>query len=177
MKTRFLLAGLLCAASLALATSVQACPACGGKSGVPFARIHPGHSAGQILLFARPNSELRSFDKRASLSFRLERSGHTVHLIDNDQNLAGALLGHRTDLVLAEPADATALRARLADDLAAPLVLSLVAVSTAASDAELEVSSCQLQATVHQSRNVVQTIERFIDSRQAGETIRCVSAG
>jgi hypothetical protein len=177
MKAHFLQAGLLCAIGWALAPSVQACQACGNKLGVPFARIHPGRDAGQIILFARPNSELRSFNRRTDLSLRLERSGHTVHLIDNDKNLDDAIRANRTDLVLAEPADATALRSRLTGDSTAPLVLSLVAVSTAASDADPEVLSCLLQATVNQSKNVVQTIERLISSRQAGSIINCASTG
>ena len=173
MKAQFLQAGLLCMIGLALAPPLQACQACGNKLGVPFARIHPGRYAGQIILFARPDSELRSFNKRTDLSLRLERSGHTVHLIDNDKNFDDAIRANRTDLVLAEPADATALRSRLTSDSAAPLVLSLVGVSTAASDADPEVSSCLLQATVNQSKNVAQTIERFISSRQAGTRLRC----
>ena len=68
------------------------------------------------------------------------------------------------------------LRSRLTGDLAAPLVLSLVAASTAAADADPEVSSCLLQATVDQSMDVIQTIERFISNRQAGKLISCASA-
>ena len=177
MKAQFLQAGLLCAIGLALAPSVQACQACGNKVGVPFERIHPGHSTGQIILFARPGSDLRSFSRRADLSLRLERSGHTVHLIDNDRNLDGAIRANRTDLVLAEPADAVALRSRLMGDSAAPLVLSVVTVSTATAMAEPEESSCLLQATVNQSEDVVQTIDLFISSRQAGRIIHCASTG
>jgi hypothetical protein len=177
MNAQFLQAGLVCAIGLALAPSVQACQACGSKSGVPFARIHPGHYAVQIIVFARPDSELRSFYKRADLSLRLERSGHTVHFIDNDKSLNGAIRANRTDLVLAEPADATALRSRLTGDTAAPLVLSLIDVSTAASNADPEVSSCLLQATVNQSRDVVDAIERFISNRQSGRIANCASIG
>ena len=170
MKAQFLQAWLLCATGLALAPSVQACQACADKSGASFARIHPVHYAGQIILFARPDSELRTFNRRADLSFRLERSGRSVHLIDNYKDLDGAIRANRTDLVLAEPADAKALRSRLTSQASAPLVLSLVTVSTAALDADPELSSCRLQATVDQSKTVVQTIERLIGSRQAGST-------
>ncbi|MEP6885221.1 MAG: hypothetical protein ABJC66_10775 [Gammaproteobacteria bacterium] len=177
MKTQFLPVGLLCAISLALSPPVSACQACGSKAGVPFERIHPGHNAGQIILFVRPDSDLRSFNKKADLSFQLQRLGHTVHLIDNDRNLDAAIRANRTDVVLAEPADATALRSRLAGNSAAPVVLSLTTASTAASDADPKVSSCLVQAAANQSRDVVQTIELIIYSRQAGEIINCPSSG
>jgi hypothetical protein len=65
----------------------------------------------------------------------------------------------------------------LTGDTAAPLVLSLIDVSTAASNADPEVSSCLLQATVNQSRDVVDAIERFISNRQAGRIANCASTG
>lgn len=177
MNSQFLQAGLLCAIGLALSPPINACQSCGSKAGVPFERIHPGHTAGQVILFVRPDSALRSFNKRADLSFQLERSGHTVHLIDDDRNLDAAIRANRADVVLAEPADAMALRARLAGDSAAPVVLSLTNESTAVSDADPKVSSCLVQAAADQSKDVVQTIEVFIYSRQAGEIIRCPPSG
>ena len=176
MKSKFLLAGLLGAIGLLLAPSVRACPACGDKLGVPFARIHSGHQADQIIFFARRDSELRTFNKRAGLSRRMERSGHTVRIIDNDKDLEGALRANRTDLVLAEPADATALRSRFSGDSSAPVVLSLVTVSTAGSDADPALSRCQLQAAVDQGESVLHTIEQLISGRQAGEVIDCSAA-
>ena len=176
MKNQFLLGGLLGAIGLLLAPVVRACPACGDKLGVPFARIHSGHQADRIIFFARRDSELRSFNKRAGLSRRMERSGHTVRIIDNDEDLDGALRANQTDLVLAEPADAIALRTRFTGDSSAPLVLSLVAVATAAADANPELPRCQLQAAVDQSESVLHTIERFISGRRAGEVIDCAAA-
>ncbi len=175
MQARFLLGALMSAIGLALAPALQACPACGDKFGVPFERIHSGHSTGQIILFARPDSGLRSFNREAGLSRRLERSGHTVHVIDNDRDLDGAIHASRTDLVLAEPADATALRSRLSGDMAAPLVLSLVAVAGAAADTNAGAASCVLQASASQGMDVVQSIERFISNRQAGQAIDCTA--
>ena len=175
IKARFPPGALMGAIGLALAPALQACPACGDKFGVPFERIHSGHSAGQIILFARPDSGLRSLNRQSGLSRRLERSGHTVHVIDNDKDLDGAIHANRTDLVLAEPADATALRSRLSGDTAAPLVLSLVAVDSAAAESDVEASSCLLQAAAKQGTDVVQSIERFISNRQAGQVIACTA--
>lgn len=178
MNSQFLQAGLLCAMGLALSPSIKACQACGSKAGVPFERIHSGHNAGQIILFVRPDSELRSFNKKADLSFQLERSGHTVHLIDNDKQLDAAIRANRTDVVLAAPTDATELRSRLAGHSAAPVVLSLTTASTSSmTDADPKLSSCVVQAAANQSKDLVQTIEMFIYSRQAGESINCPTSG
>lgn len=179
MKNQFRPGMLFFAMGLALAPSIQACgdKLVGLGGGVPFARIHPEHYVGQIVLFARRDSELKTFDEQAHLSHYLERSGHSVRLIDNDRDLDGALLGHPTDLVLAAPADAQALRTRLSGDSSAPLVLALVTVPGTAASAGTLVSSCLLQASFKQSRSVVRTVEGFISRRQAGTVINCAGAG
>ena len=173
MRAQFLLLGMLGASCLLLAPSVRACPACGDKLGVPFARIHSGHLADRIIFFARPDSELRTFSKRAGLIRRMERSGHTVRVVDNDADLEAELRANRSDLLLADPADASALRARLTGDISAPVVISLAVVATAVAEDDLKMSSCRLQATVAQTETVVQTIGRFVSSRQDGKVFDC----
>jgi hypothetical protein len=153
---------------MAFMAPAQACQNCGGKSGVPFARIHSGHDAGQIILFARPDSSLRSFNRRAQLGFRLERSGHSVRLVDDDRELEQAIRANRTALVLAEPADATALRARLAGDSSAPVVVSLQPVTAPVPQDDAPDAICHLAATVDESRTVVRAIDWLIDSRSQG---------
>jgi hypothetical protein len=167
MQARILTIIALCATVFLLAPA-QACQNCGGKSGVPFARIHSSHDTGQIILFARPDSQLRSFNRRAELGFRLERSGHTVRLISNDRDLEEAIRANRTALVLAEPTDAVALRARLAGDAAAPVVVSLQPVAVPVPQDEATEAICHLTATVDQGRTVVRTIDWLVDSRARG---------
>ena len=170
---------LFFAIGMAIAPSIHACgdKLVGLGGGVPFARIHPEHYVGQVVLFARVDSELQSFNEQAHLSHHLERSGHTVRLINNDTDLDGVLRAGPTDLVLAAPADAKALRARLAGDSSAPLVLALVTVPTSGSGAEPVVSNCLLQASFNQSIGVLRTVEGFISRRQAGTVINCAGTG
>lgn len=177
MRAHFL-PGVFCCA-MGIAPSIQACgdKLVGLGGGVPFARIHPAHYAGQIVLFARRDSGLQSFNERAHLSHRLERSGHTVRLIDNDKDLDGALRANPMDLVLAEPADATALRTRFTGDSAAPLVLAVVTETAGTASAQPAASSCVLQASLSQGKSVVRTLERFITSRHAGTVINCAATG
>ncbi|MEP6885218.1 MAG: hypothetical protein ABJC66_10760 [Gammaproteobacteria bacterium] len=152
--------------------------ACGEKivglgGGVAFARIHPEHYVGQIVVFARRDSELQAFNEQGRFSHHLERSGYKVRLIDNERDLDGALHDKPTDLVLASPADAQALRARLTGHSSAPLVLALAAVPAAGSGAEPVVSNCLLQASFNQSKDVLRTVEDFINRRQTGTIINC----
>jgi hypothetical protein len=170
---------VLCfAMGMAVAPSIQACgdKLTGLGGGVPFARIHPEHYVGQIVVFARPNSDLQSFNQQGRFSHQLERSGHTVRLIDNESDLEGALRANPTDLILAAPADAQALRARLTANSSAPLVLALVTVPAAGSGAEPVVSHCLLQASANQSKSVLLTVEGFINRRQTGAAINCAGA-
>ena len=58
----------LLAFALGLVSAATA-DACGDKlvglgGGVPFARIHPQHYVGRIVVYARPDSELRYLDDR-----------------------------------------------------------------------------------------------------------------
>jgi hypothetical protein len=150
--------------------------ACGDKlvglgGGVPFARIHPEHYVGQIVLFARPDSALRSFNEKAHLSRHLERSGHTVLLIDNERDLEGALRAARTQVVLATPADATALRGRLQGS-SAPLIVALV-TGAAGADSDLLSSGCAVQVTADQGKTALRSVEKFISQRQAGTAPNC----
>jgi hypothetical protein len=163
-----------------LAIALTAAPlvnACGDKlvglgGGVPFARIHPDRYVGRIVLFARPDSALRSFNEKAHLSHHLERSGHTVLLIDNESDLEGALRAAATQVVLAAPADAMALRGRLRGGSTAPLVVALV-TSPAGADSEPLFSGCAVQVTAGQGKNVLRRVETFISQRQAGTAPNC----
>ncbi len=155
--------------------------ACGDKlvgigGGAPFARIHADHYLAQILFFARPDSVLRSFDRMAHLTDRLERSGHSVRVIDSDTALASALRDHRTDLVLAAPDDAASIRTHFANAHAAPAVLAVVQLSDhRAANAPL-LTSCQLQMSYHQSRDAEAAIDSFISRRQAGAIPDCAAS-
>ena len=178
MKAQFRPALLCVAMGMTVTPSVQACgdKLTGLGGGVPFARIHPEHYVGQIVVFARRDSDLQAFNQQGRFSHQLERSGHTVRLIDNEGDLDGALRANPTDLILAAPADAQVLRARLTGKSSAPLVLALVSVPAAGAGAGPVVSNCLLQASVNQSKSVIRTVEDFINRRQMGTAINCAGA-
>lgn len=179
MRVQFRRGMLVCLMGMAFAPTIMACgeKIVGLGGGVAFARIHPEHYVGQIILFARRDSELQSFNQQMRFSHRLERSGHAVSLVDNDRDLQGALRAHPTEVVLAAPADAKALRAALSGDANAPLVLGLVTGPATASAADPAMSNCLLQASTNESNSVFRTLENFISRRQAGTVINCAAAG
>ena len=163
---------------MAVAPSIQACgdKLIGLGGGVPFARIHPEHYVGQIVMFARRDSDLQAFNLQGRFSHQLERSGRTVRVIDNEGDLEGTLHANPTDLILAAPADAQALRARQTGHSSAPLVLALVTVPAAGSGAEPVVVNCTLQVSANQSKSVIRTVEDFITRRQTGTAVNCAGA-
>ena len=163
---------------MTVAPSIQACgdKLIGLGGGVPFARIHPEHYVGQIVVFARRNSDLQSFNLQGRFSHQLERSGRTVRVIDNEGDLEGTLRANPTDLILAAPADALALRARLTTHSSAPLVLALVTGPAAGSGAEPVVVDCSLQVSANQSKTAIRTVEDFIIRRQTGTVANCAGA-
>ena len=170
---------LVCALGMAFAPAILACgdKIVGLGGGVAFARIHPGHYVGQIILFARRDSELQSYNEQMRFSHRLERSGHAVRLVDNDRDLEGAIHANATELILAAPADAKALRTQLSGDANAPLILGLATGPAAMSATDPETSNCVLQASINESKDILRTLENFISRRQAGTIIHCAAAG
>jgi hypothetical protein len=168
----------LCALLLAAAPAAYACgdKLVGLGGGAPFARIHPGHYVAQILFFIRPESALLALDRTAHLADHLERSGHSVSLVSNEQDLEGALRHRHTDLVLAAPDDVAAVRAHLADGVDAPAVVSVTAaVDETATDAAV-LSGCQLQVSYRQSRQAAQAIDTLVSRRQGRAVPDCATS-
>lgn len=178
MRARILrfLPGLLAGVMLAGAAYPCGDKLVGLGGGVPFARIHPQHYVGQIVLYTRPDSGLRSVNDRIRLGQRLQRDGHTVRLVDNPQDLDIILRGTAADLVLADQKDAASIKARLNDDPNAPMLLSLVGVPAAA---ELQGAGagpgCEFQVQLEQSKAVAAALQSLMTRRQSGAVPGCAS--
>jgi hypothetical protein len=158
--------------------------ACGDKlvglgGGVPFARIHPQHYVGQIVFYARPDSELHSFDDRIGLGRRLQRDGHSVRVIYNDHDLDSALRDKGTDLILTDQKYAPSIKARLPVGSASPMVLSVVssAAPGAVLQAEGAAPGCEFQVPLEQSKAVAIALQGLMTRRQAGAVHDCASNG
>ena len=169
---------LLCALLLAIVPAAQACgdKLIGLGGGAPFARIHPGHYVAQILLFIRPESALLALNRTVHLADRLERSGHSVTMVNNEQDLEGRLRQHRTDLVLAAPDDVPAVRAHLVGGPGSPAVVSVMAAAGEAHPDFALVSDCQLQVSYLQSRQAALAIDSFVSRRQGRAVPDCASS-
>ena len=171
--------GLLLGALLLAA--VPPAQACGDKlvglgGGAPFARIHPGHYVAQILFFVRPESALLALDKVAHLTDHLERSGHSVSLVGNEQDLEGALRRRHTDLVLAAPDDIAAVRAHLAEGVDAPAVVSVTAAAEEGRADSALLTGCQLQVSYRQSKEAALAIDSLVSRRQGRAVPDCASS-
>jgi hypothetical protein len=162
---------------------VPTAEACGDKlvglgGGVPFARIHPQHYVGRIVLYARPDSELRNLDDRIRLGLRLQRDGHSVKVIYNDHDLDSALQDSNTDLILADQKYAPSIKARLPARSGSPMVLSVVSsAAPAILQADDAASGCEFQVPLEQSKAVASALQGLITRRQAGAVYDCASHG
>jgi len=160
--------------------SAATAEACGDKllglgGGVPFARIHPQHYVGQIVFYARPDSELRSFDDRIGLGRRLQRDGHSVKVIYSDHDLDSALQDKGTDLILADQKYAPSIKARLRGS-ASPMVLSLVSgAAPAILRADGAAPGCEFQVPLEESKAVATALQGLMTRRQAGAVYDCPS--
>ena len=171
----------LLAFALGLVSAATA-EACGDKlvglgGGVPFARIHPQHYVGRIVVYARPDSELRYLDDRIRLSLRLQRDGHSVKVIYNDHDLDNALQDRGTDLILADQKYAPSIKARLPVGSGSPMVLSLVSGAPAVLQADGAASGCEFQVPLKQSKAVATALQGLMTRRQAGAVYDCASNG
>jgi len=168
----------LCALLLAAMPAAQACgdKLIGLGGGAPFARIHPGHYVAQILFYIRPESALLALNRTVHLADRLERSGHSVSLVNNEQDLEGALRRRRTDLVLAAPDDVSAVRAHLVSGPESPAVVSVLAAAGEANPESALLSDCQLQVSYRQSRQAALAIDSFVSRRQGRAAPDCASS-
>jgi len=168
----------LCALLLAAVPTAQACgdKLVGLGGGAPFARIHPGHYVAQILFFFRPESALLALDRMGHLKDHLERSGHSVSLVGNEQDLEGALRHRHTDLVLAAPDDIAAVRARLAGDTDSPAIVSVTAAADEGRPDSALLSGCQLQVSYRQSKEAALAIDSLVGRRQGRLVPDCASS-
>jgi hypothetical protein len=172
----------LLAFALGLVSAATA-EACGDKlvglgGGVPFARIHPQHYVGQIVFYARPDSELHHLDDRIRLGLRLQRDGHSVKVIYDDHDLESALRDKGTDLILADQKYAPSIKARLPAGSASPMVLSLVSgAAPAVLQADGASPGCEFQVPLEQSKAVATALQSLMTRRRAGAVHDCASNG
>jgi hypothetical protein len=161
---------------------VPAAEACGDKlvglgGGVPFARIHPQHYVGRIVLYARPDSELRYLDDKIRLGLRLQRDGHSVKVIYNDHDLDSALQDSGTDLILADQKYVSSIKALLPVRSGSPMVLSVVSsAAPAILRADDAVSGCEFQVSLEQSKAVASALQGLMTRQKAG-AVDCESNG
>ena len=161
---------------------VPAAEACGDKlvglgGGVPFARIHPQHYVGRIVLYARPDSELRHLDDKIRLGQRLQRDGHSVKVIYNDHDLDSALRDSGTDLILADQKYVSSIKALLPVRSGSPMVLSVVSsTAPAILRADEAASGCEFQVSLEQSKAVASALQGLMTRQKAG-AVDCESNG
>ena len=119
-------------------------------------------------MLALPDSSLWALNKQSRLDQTLERAGFAVRLVENERDLDASLSEQPADIVLADGAAAAALRERLAIIAAAPVVLSVVAVSDTVATA-----LCSVPVAPKEERNFVKVIAAYVSRRQAGTEVDC----
>lgn len=153
--------------------------ACGDKllvlgGGVPFERVKHSQHPGKVVLYAEPNSKLRTANDQLRLSTTLSRLGHTVIVVQNREELDRALQEGDADLVLMDWTDAVRMQADLAGKPSAPSVLSVMYEPTATELASAqEQLHCVAETSKRKDLNIMRTVEEMMETREKGLPADC----
>ena len=163
-------------------TMPQVARACGDKlivlgHGVRFERIAESRHPSTIVLYLNPQSRLPQADEQFHLAAVLELAGHTVAAVESQAELERSLRDEHPDMVIADLADARALREQLAESSAGPILMPVLYQPTKAELTEAEAqSSCVGQAAKRTRRQLMRTVEDLLERRAKGLPTDCRAA-
>jgi len=173
MRRQVLLFGMLVAGIGFIGTGVAA--GCGDKfvlmnRGVRVARSQFPSS---ILIFMNPSSRVPAAEKEFHVEATLRAAGHKPVVAESEAEVQKALATGKYDLVLADVADAPAIRKEASSATSKPVVLPLLYKPTAEelSAAEKE-ANCMVRPSA-KSRDLLVVVDETLKSRRAGVAAVC----
>lgn len=173
MRGHILLAGMLVAGIGVFGTGVAA--GCGDKfvmigRGI---RVERSPFPSVILIFMNPSSRIPAADKEFHVEATLKAAGHKAVVVESQAEVQKALASGKYDLVLADVADAPALRKEASVASSKPVVLPLLYKPSAEelSTAEKE-ANCMARAS-SKSRDLLVVVDETMKSRRNGGAAIC----
>jgi hypothetical protein len=126
-----------------------------------------------ILIFMNPTSRIPAAEKEFHLEATLKAAGHKPVVAESQAELEKALASGKYDLVIADVADAPALRKEAGSVASRPVVLPLLYKPTAEELAAAEKeSNCMVRAS-NKSRDLLVVVDDTMRSRRKGIAAVC----
>jgi hypothetical protein len=150
--------------------------ACGDKpgalgGGVSFGHVFNSRHPGKLVLFIKPDSQLRAANAELRLDSALARAGHTVRTVSTRGELEESLQAGAADLVVADWVDARKLDSEIGGRVA---ILPVMTDTEKAAGAEaLAASGCLVDVHSHKGRQVVRAVDQALERHGKGLPVSC----
>lgn len=140
------------------------------------ARVTRSQFPSSILIFMNPSSRVPAAEKDFHVEATLRAAGHKAVVVESEAEVQKALASGKYDLVLADVADATALRKEASASASKPVVLPLLYKPTPEelSAAEKE-ASCMVRPSA-KSRDLLAVVDETMKGRRNGTAAICDTA-
>jgi hypothetical protein len=138
-----------------------------------WARVARSQFPSSILIFMNPTSRVPDAEKEFHVEATLRAAGHKPAVAETQAKVQKALASGKYDLVLADVADAPALRKEAAAVPSKPLVLTLLYKPTAEELAAAEKeANCMVRAS-NKSRDLLAAVDETMKGRRKGVAAVC----
>jgi hypothetical protein len=173
MSKSALVVGALVAGVLALAGDVAS--GCGDKFVLlgRGARVARTKYPSSILIFMNPASHLPAAEKEFRLEATLKAAGHKARSAGTEAEVRKEIESGKYDLVLADVADASALRKDAGAAASKPVVLPLLYKPTPAEMSAAERDASCLVRPSKQSRDLLAVVDQTLADRRKGGSAAC----
>ena len=159
----------------AVVLSTGSAAGCGDKFVLvgPGTRVLRSKFPSRILIFMNPASRVPAAESEFRLQATLKAAGHKAVVANNEADFEKALGSGKYDLVLADAADAAAVRKQAATVASPPAVLALLYKPTPAELSAAEKGAECMVLPSKQSRDLLMVVDTTMKGRSKGISADC----